>query len=115
VIRCILLSLSLLAALTFLPGTPAHSLTGVETMSANGPTAAGNAFTGKRSFREDGDLGGLDGWADEQEEDVRIVRAGSAIRWPVIEAGTLVPRDRQTIARRHPACASPPRGPPTLA
>jgi hypothetical protein len=115
VLRRILLSLCLLAALTFQPGTLAHSLNGIEATSAEWSTAAGKAVTAKRSFREDGEAGSLDGWTDDQDEDDRVVRVGSAIRWPIIKTSTLALRGGQSVARTHPACASPPRGPPSEA
>ena len=114
-LRRILLSLSLLAALTFLPGAPAHSLSGIEATSANWSAASGKASTAKRSFREEGDAGSQDGWADDQDEPDRLVRATATIHWPVVKTRALALCGAQIIARTHPPCASPPRGPPSEA
>jgi hypothetical protein len=114
VIRRFLISLvPALAVLTFLAGTPAHSTGRIEATSAQWNLAAGKPLPAKRALHEQNEVSSLTGWADDQDKDDRIVRTASSTSWPSPRARPSAGWPHQVILRTHPACAAPPRGPPT--
>jgi hypothetical protein len=110
--RALIALVPTLAALTFLLGTPAHSAPGPAATSAQWNAGWAKAATAKRALHEEAEVGSQTGWAAD-DEPKRFVRTSSTFRWPRLAAqrGPLWPAD--AALRRHPACASPPRGPPS--
>lgn len=100
-----------LVALAFVAGTPAASAAGAATVSAQATSHTGK--TAKHALHEEAEIGSLSGRTDDRNEDDRLVRVTSAIRWPLhnMQRGGL--RLNHAPAQTHPPCAHPPRGPPT--
>ena len=101
------------AALTLLFGAPAHSATGPGATSAQWNAGAIKAPAIKRTFHEEAEAGSESCRASSHGEPDRIVRVVSIITWPPLTTlGGSLPTG-PVVRHTHPACATPPRGPPT--
>jgi hypothetical protein len=111
--RAVIHLLPALVAVALLSGAPVYGADGAQAASTEWSDASAAPPYAKRAFHEEPTDNALIRRVDDQDDPDRLVRVGSAICWPPQASAVRRLLADQIAIRTHPACAAPPRGPPT--